>query len=147
MDHLEHFDRRGRLMDDLLMQAARLPPSTFTEPDEGGGPSLRDLFLVWLEEQRRAVHGSMLGRAYTPLPLAAHGGVFDIGRAFGGFRMTLREQLESLSRAELARRVEFAPASGAARSMTVSELLAHLAEHDAKVQGLIAERLRLLGAA
>lgn len=147
MDHLEHFDRRGRRMDDLLMQAAKLPPSKFTEPGEGGGPSLRDLFLAWLEEQRRAVHGSILGRAYTPLPLAAHGGVFDIGRAFGGFRMTLRERLESLSRAELGRRVEFAPASGASRSMTVSELLGHLAEHDAKLQELIDERLRQLGAA
>ncbi len=146
MRYLDLFDRRGRLMDDLLMEASKLPPSSFGEPGPVNGPSLRDLFLAWIEEQRRAVHGSLLGKPWTPLPLAAHGGVADIGRAFGGFRLTLREQMESLPDADLVRKVTFTPAKGAAVEVTIDEVLAHLAMHDARMQGLIAERLRQLGA-
>ena len=147
MDYLDLFDRRGRVMDDLLMEAHKLPPEKFGEAGPAGGPSLRDLFLSWLEEQRRAVHASLLGKPYTALPLAAHGGVFDIGRAFGGFRLTLSEQMEAIDTAGLARRVKWKQASGTTIDVTVDELLAHLAMHDARMQGLIAERLRQLGAA
>jgi uncharacterized damage-inducible protein DinB len=146
MRYLDLFDRRGRVMDELLMEASKLPPASFGEPGPANGPSLRDLFLAWIEEQRRAVHGSLLGKPYTALPLAAHGGVADIGRAFGGFRLTLREQMESLSDADLARKVTWTPAAGPASEVTVDDILAHLAMHDARMQGLIAERLRQLGA-
>jgi hypothetical protein len=147
MEYLDLFDRRGRLMDDLLMAASKLPSETFVEPGPAGGASLRDLFLAWLEEQRRAVHGSLLEKPYTPLPLAAHGGVFDVGRAFGGFRLTLRERMEALTAADYGRRVKWTNAAGASRDATVDEVLAHLAMHDARMTGLIAERLRQLGAA
>jgi len=146
MEYLDLFDRRGILMDDLLMAASKLPPEKFTEPGPAAGPSLRDLFLAWLEEQRRAVHSSLLQKTYTPLPLAAHGGVFDVGRAFGGFRLTLREQMESLTAADYARRVKWTSASGAASDASIDDVLAHLAMHDARMTGLIAERLRQLGA-
>ncbi len=147
MNYLELFERRGRLMDDLLMIASKLPPESFVAPGPAGGPSLRDLVLAWLEEQRRAVHASLLGKPYTPLPLAAHGGVFDVGRAFGGFRLTLREQMESIFAADLARKVKWKQASGDEIEATIDEVLAHLAMHDARMQGLVAERLRQLGAA
>jgi uncharacterized damage-inducible protein DinB len=147
MEYLDLFERRGRLMDDLLMAASKLPPEKFTEPGPAGGPSLRDLFLAWLEEQRRAVHGSFFEKAYAPLPLADHGGVFDVGRAFGGFRLTLREQMEALTPADYGRRVKWTGGGGAPREVTVDEVLAHLAMHDARMTGLIAERLRQLGAA
>jgi uncharacterized damage-inducible protein DinB len=147
MRYLDLFDRRGRVMDDLLMAASKLPPEKFGEPGAAGGASLRDLMLEWLEEQRRAVHGSLLEKAYTPLPLAAHGGVFDIARAFGGFRLTLREQMESLDDAALARRVRWTREDGGVAEVAVDDVLAHLAMHDARMTGLIAERLRQLGAA
>jgi uncharacterized damage-inducible protein DinB len=143
--YLDLFDRRGRVMDDLLMAASKLPPEKFGEPGPAGGPSLRDLMLAWLEEQRRAVHGSLLEKAYTPLPLAAHGGVFDIARAFGGFRLTLREQMEELDEAALAHRVRWTRGDGGVAEVTVDDVLAHLAMHDARMTGLIAERLRQLG--
>lgn len=146
MDYLDLFDRRGRVMDDLLMSASKLPADQFTAAGPVTGPSLRDLFLAWLEEQRRAVHATLLEKAYTPLPLAAHGGVFDIGRAFGGFRLTLREQVEAMSAADLARKVRWLPGAGTPFETTVDEVLAHLAMHDARMQGLIAERMRQLGA-
>ena len=146
MRYVDLFDRRGRVMDDLLMAASKLPPETFGEPGPAGGPSLRDLMLGWLEEQRRAVHGSLLEKPYTPLPLAAHGGVFDLARAFGGFRLTLREQMEELDDAALARRVRWPRADGGVAEVTVDDVLAHLALHDARMTGLIAERLRQLGA-
>ena len=145
MNYLELFDRRGRVMDDLLMAASKLPPEKFGEKGPFDGASLRDLFLGWLEEQRRAVHASLLGKSYTPLPLAAHGGVADVGRAFGGFRMTLRDEMESLTREDLAREVKWTPVQGEPTDVTVDEVLAHLAMHDARMQGLIAERLRQLG--
>jgi uncharacterized damage-inducible protein DinB len=147
MRYLDLFDRRGRVMDDLLMAASKLPPEKFGEPGPADGPSLRDLMLAWLEEQRRAVHGSLLEKPYTPLPLAAHGGVFDIARAFGGFRLTLREQIEELDDAALARRVKWTRDDGGVAEVTVDEVLAHLALHDARMTGLIAERMRQLGAA
>jgi uncharacterized damage-inducible protein DinB len=146
MDYLELFERRGRVMDDLLMAASKLPPEAFVSPGPAGGASLRDLFLAWLEEQRRAVHASLLDKPYAPLPLAAHGGVFDVGRAFGGFRLTLRERMESIFAADLGRKVKWTQASGARIDVTIDELLAHLAMHDARMQGLVAERLRQLGA-
>jgi len=133
-------------MDDLLMVASKLPPESFGAPGPADGPSLRDIFLSWLEEQRRAVHASLLGKAYAPLPLAAHGGVFDVGRAFGGFRLTLRDQMESIFSADLERKVKWKQATGNEIEVTVDELLAHLAMHDARMQGLVAERLRQLGA-
>jgi uncharacterized damage-inducible protein DinB len=145
MNYLELFDRRGRVMDDLLMEASKLPPEAFGAAGPAGGPSLRDLFLAWLEEQRRAVHAALLGKPYAPLPLAAHGGVVDIGRAFGGFRLTLREQMEEITAPDLARKVTWTPAAGKPIPATVDEVLAHLAMHDARMQGLIAERLRQLG--
>jgi hypothetical protein len=145
MDYLELFDRRGRLVDDLLMGASKLPPEKFTERGPADGPSLRDLFLAWLEEQRRAVHASLLGKPYTPLPLAAHGGVADIGRAFGGFRLTLREQLEEMKPADFERKVKWTQATGKVVDVTADEVFAHLTMHDARLQGLIAERLRQLG--
>lgn len=147
MRYLDLFDRRGRLMDDLLMAAAKLPPERFAEPGPAGGPSLRDLFLAWLEEQRRAVHGSILEKPYAPLPLAAHGGVADIGRAFGGFRLTLRDRMEATGDADLERRVTWTRGDGGKDEVSLDEVLAHLAMHDARMQGLIAERLRQLGAA
>ena len=145
MEYLDLFDRRGILMDDLLMAASKLPPEKFTEPGPAAGPSLRDLFLSWLEEQRKAVNASLLDRPYAPLPLGAHGGVFDVGRAFGGFRLTLREQMESLTAADYARRVKWTSASGAASDATIDDVLVHLSMHDARMTGLIAERLRQLG--
>jgi hypothetical protein len=147
MRYLDLFERRGRLMDDLLMAASKLPPVKFTEAGPADGPSLRDLFLSWLEEQRRAVHGSFFEKAYAPLPLGAHGGVFDVGRAFGGFRLTLRDHMESIPDADLGKRVKWTKADGSASDVTVDEVLAHLAMHDARMQGLIAERLRQLGQA
>jgi uncharacterized damage-inducible protein DinB len=133
-------------MDDLLMAASKLPPEKFGEAGPAGGPSLRDLTLAWLEEQRRAVHRSLLDKPYTPLPLAAHGGFADLARAFGGFRLTLREQMEELDDAALARRVKWTRADGGIAEVTVDDVLAHLAMHDARMTGLIAERLRQLGA-
>ena len=147
MDYLDLFERRGRVMDDLLLAASKLPAASFVEKGPADGSSLRDLFLAWLEEQRRAVHASLLARPYTPLPLAAHGGVFDVGRAFGGFRLTLRESMEALGPADLARRVKWTTGGGTQIDATIDEVLAHLALHDARMQGLIAERLRQLGAA
>src|SRR5262245_59046601 len=146
MNYVELFDRRGRVMDDLLMIASKLPAESFVAPGPADGPSLRDLFLAWLEEQRRAVHASIFGKPYAPLPLAAHGGVFDVGRAFGGFRLTLRDQMEALGADDLARRVKWTRASGETVDASLDEVLAHLAMHDARMQGLVAERLRQLGA-
>lgn len=146
MRHLERFEEHGRVMDDLLMAAYKLPPARFTEPGPAGEASLRDLCLAWLEEQRRAVHGSLLGRTYTPLPLAAHGGVFDVGRAFGGFRLTLRDQLEALTPRDLERRVPWTDAAGARSEITIERLLAHLLAHGADLERRIADRLRALGA-
>jgi len=134
-------------MDELLLSASKLPPEAFTAPGPADGPTLRDLFLAWLEEQRRAVHATLLGKSYAPLPLAAHGGVFDVARAFGGFRLTLREQMEAVTEADLARRVKWTRASGETIDVAIDEVLAHLAMHDARMQGLVAERLRQLGVA
>ncbi len=147
MHYVELFERRGRVMDELLLAASKLPPEKFVEPGPAGGPSLRDLVLGWLEEQRRVVHASLLGKPYAPLPLAAHGGVFDVARAFGGFRLTLREQMESITDGDLARRVKWTSAAGAESEVAVDEVLAHLAMHDARMQGLVAERMRQLGVA
>jgi uncharacterized damage-inducible protein DinB len=145
MDYLDLFERRGRVMDDLLMAASKVPPEQFLESGPAAGPSLRDQFLAWIEEQRRAVHGAILGKPYTPLPLGAHAGFADIARAFGGFRLTLRDEIEDLSREDLARAVTWTGPAGQTVDATVDEVLAHLALHDAKMQGLIAERLRQLG--
>ena len=43
MLYLDLFDRRARLMDELLLIASKLPPSAFAEPGPAAGPSLRDL--------------------------------------------------------------------------------------------------------
>src|SRR5262245_32685474 len=105
MDYLELFERRGHLVDDLLLVASKLPPERFTEAGPAAGPSLSNLFVTWLEEQRRAVHASLLDRPYAPLPLGPKAGVLDVSRAFGGFRLTLRDEVAALTDADFARQV------------------------------------------
>jgi uncharacterized damage-inducible protein DinB len=145
MDYAELFERQGRAMDDLLMHAFRLPQEKFAAPGADGAPSLRGLLVEWLETQRRAVHETLQGHAYTPLPEAATSSVVSLCQAFGGFRLTLRDALEATFKEDLERKVPWTSADGSARDVTVDEVLAHLVFHGARMMGLVAARLRQLG--
>jgi uncharacterized damage-inducible protein DinB len=145
MDYAELFERQGRLVDDLLVDAFQVPQDGFTAAAPEGAPSLRDLLVEWLETQRRVVHGAILGRPYIPLPASATARVTDLAQAFGGFRLTLRDTLEATFRDDLTRRVTWTGADGAVREVTLDEALAHLVLHGARMTGLVAQRLRQLG--
>ena len=108
---------------------------------------LRDLLVEWLEAQRRVVHASLQGNAHRPLPASATQTVPELSRAFGGFRLTLRDALDATFRGDLSRRVPWTPPDAPAREVTLDEALAHLVLHGARVMGLVAARLRELGVA
>lgn len=145
MDFPELFERQGRRMDDLLMAAFRVPPESFTAPGPAEGPSLRDLLLSWLDTQRRVVHAVLQGRPHRPLHPEEHPGVHEIARVFGGFRLTVREYTEALTDEAAAAPLEWTDAQGGTHSVSVDAVLVHLVLHDARMQGLVAERLRQLG--
>ncbi len=142
MDYADLFDRQGRIYDDLLMAAARVPPERFTEPGPADGPSLRDLLVAILDEQRRWVHGVLLGRRHAPITSAAVVSPLELGPIFGGFRMTLLDHVESLSREDLQQPAKLPDGRTGA---TVDDVLAHLILLDARLRGLVGERLRQLG--
>ena len=146
MDYADLFERQGRAMDDLLVHAFALPQERFAAPGAGGGPSLRDLLAEWLETQRRAVHGALTGGTWHPLPDASKATVLALSQAFGGFRLTLLETLEATFREDLTRRVKWTRADGGSQEVSADEVLAHLALHGARSMGLVAARLRELGA-
>lgn len=145
MDYAELFERQGRVMDDLLMHAFRVPQERFAAPGPEGAPSLRDLVADWLETQRRAVHGTIQGHAYQPLAAGVTANVLTLSQAFGGFRMTLRDAVESLANEDLSRRVPWTAADGSRNDVTLDEVLAHLVLHGARMTGLVAARLRQMG--
>jgi uncharacterized damage-inducible protein DinB len=145
MDYADLFDRQGRAMDDLLLHAFRVPQDRFAGPGPEGAPSLRDLLADWLETQRRAVHAALQGRPYHPLPSSATANVMDLSRAFGGFRMTLRDAVEATFKEDLTRKVPWTAPDGSTSEVTADEVLAHLLLHGARMLGLVAERLRQLG--
>lgn len=147
MDYAELFERQGRAMDDLLMRAFAVPQEQFAAAGTHGGPSLRDLLADWLETQRRAVHGSLRGGTWHPLPASSTATVLALSQAFGGFRLSLLETLEETFREDLSRRVGWLRADGGAVEVTVDEVLAHLVLHGARAMGLVAARLRELGVA
>jgi len=147
MDYADLFERQGLAMDDLLARAFALPEDRFAAPGAVGGPSLRDLLVEWLETQRRAVHLSMQGRPWRPLPDASVGTVLALSQAFGGFRLTLRDTLEATFREDLSRRVTWQRADGGTAEVSLDELLAHLVLHGGRMMGLVAARLRELGVA
>jgi uncharacterized damage-inducible protein DinB len=145
MDYAELFERQGRAVDELLVDAFEVPQEAFVAPAPEGAPSLRELLVEWLETQRRTVHGAILGHPYHPLPAAATTSVVDLARAFGGFRLTLRDTLDATFREDLSRRVTWTAADGATREVSLDEALAHLVLHGARMTGLVAQRLRQLG--
>lgn len=145
MDYAELFDRQGDAMDDLLLHAFRVPQDRFAAPGPDGAPSLRDLLVEWLETQRRAVHASLQGHAYVPLPAAAVASVPDLARAFGGFRMTMRDAVEERFEDDLTKKVQWTSPGAEPTETTVDEVLAHLVLHGARMAGLVAQRLRQLG--
>jgi len=147
MDYAELFERQGRAVDEVLVHAFALPEDRFAAPGPAGGPSLRDLLVEWLETQRRAVHASLQGHPWRPLPAASVGTVPAISQAFGGFRLTLRDALEATFREDLSRRVTWHRADGGTQEVALDELLAHLVLHGARTLGLVAARLRELGVA
>ena len=143
MDYLELFDRQGRIMDDLMLPAVQVSQEDYAAKGAVGGPSLRDLLVEWLELQRRTVHLTLLGRPYRPLPAAQTATVMELARAFGGFRMTLRDTIEDLEGKGLSRKVAWTAPDGE-RMFSVDDVLTHLALHGARLTGLVAERLRQL---
>ena len=145
MDYETLFHRQGRAMDDLLMAAFPVEEERFTAPGPGGAPSLRDLFLAWLEEQRRLV-AALTGTPWRPLPPEQCPTVQPIAQIFGGSRLSLREHLEGLGEEGMARAVSWADPDGTPREATVDEILVHLALHAAGMHALLRERLRRLGA-
>ncbi len=145
MDYADLFERQGRAFDDLLMAAAKLPPEQFTAPGPADGPSVRDLLVAMLDEQRRLVHGALLARRHVPLAPDRIVSPLELGPVFGGFRLTLIEHLDTLSREDLAKEVDVAAADGTSTKATVDDVLAHLVLVDARLRGLAEERLRQLG--
>lgn len=149
MDYAELFERQGRTMDDLMLHVAKVPAEGFTAPGPAGaatpGPSLRDLLTEWVECQRRVVHGIMKNMPYRPLPAPQTSTVMELARAFGGFRLTLRDAMEDLTTQELARRVKWRAPDGE-RDASLDDVLVHLSLQCARLTGLAAERLRQLGA-
>lgn len=145
MDYAELFERQGRVMDDLLLHAFRIPQDRFVAPGPEGAPSLRDLVTEWLEAQRRTVHGTIQGHPYQPLPAAVTSNVLTLAQAFGGFRMTLRDAVEAVAKEDLTRKLAWQGAGGAGREVTLDEVLAHLVLHGARMTGLVAARLRQMG--
>lgn len=161
MDYADLFERQGRTMDELLLHAFRVTPEQFVAPGTAGGPSLRDLLVEWLETQRRAVHVSLQGGAHRPLPSGSTATVLALAQSFGGFRLTLLETLEEVFREDLSRKVPWVPTDraasdgstsareptgGAATEVALDDVLAHLVLHGARMMGLVAARLRELGA-
>jgi hypothetical protein len=69
----------------------------------------------------------------------------ELARAFGGFRLTLRDAMEDLTTQELARRVKWRAPDGE-RDASLDDVLVHLSLQCARLTGLAAERLRQLGA-
>ena len=142
MDYLDVFDRQGRILDDLLMAAARVPAEDFVAPGPADGPSLRDLLVRLVDEQRAFVHGVLLEGRHVPLVAERIKSPLELGPVFGGFRLTLLDHVEGLSREDLARPVTLADGRTGA---TVDDVLAHLILLDARLRGLAGERLRQLG--
>lgn len=140
MDHAERFAERGRVLDDLLLAAFRLPAERFTERPEDGGPSLRDLVVGMVDRPRRFVNAVLLGREVPPLRGEAYGAVTTIGPLLGGFRLTLRDVLESLGPEDLARPVEHDGTTA-----TVARHLDRLLEQDAADARRAAKRLEEFG--
>ena len=96
---------------------------------------------------RRFVHGSLQGRRHTPLIADRIPSPLALGPVFGGFRLTLRDIVESLDAAELAREVPVTLPDGGEETWTVDRVLRHLVAEDARVAGLASERLRQIRAA
>jgi uncharacterized damage-inducible protein DinB len=145
MDYAELFERQGEVMDELLVHAFAVTEEQYRAPGPEGAPSLRELVAEWLETQRRAVHEGLQERPYHALPPAATATVPELAKAFGGFRLTLREVLEEVTSTDLSREVTWTAPGGKALTVTLDEVLAHLILHGARMTGLVAQRLRQLG--
>lgn len=145
MDYVELFERQGRLVDDLLMAAAQVPEERFVEPGPADGPSLRDLLVEIVDLPRRYVHTALQGRSHLPLDPARILSPLELGPIFGGFRMTLLDEVEALTREDLERLVTLPGTDGGERRVAIDEVLVHLILADARLRGLAAERLRQLG--
>ena len=143
MDYVELFERSGRLFDDLLLSSAALPEEHFLAPGPADGPSLRDLLVEIIDVQRRCVHESLQGRRHLPLQRERIRSPLELGPVFGGFRLTLLDAVDDVSREDLAREVPF----GGTRTVLLDEVLVHMVLADARLRGLAAERLRQLGVA
>lgn len=144
MDYAEEFELQGHAMDELLLEAFALPQAAFLAPGADGSPSLRDLLVEWLETQRRAVQGSILGYQYHPLPPTATTSVAELARAFGGFRLTFMETVEAAVDSDMERRVPWTSPDGTTKDVAVSHVLAQLAEHGERMLGLVETRLEQL---
>lgn len=153
MDYAELFERQCRIMDDLMLPLFKLPAESFTAPGPAGGgksgggtpgASLRDILTEWVECQRRVVHGIMKNMPYRPLPAAQTATVMELARAFGGFRLTLRDAMEELTAKDLERRVKWRAPDGE-RDASLDDVLVHLSLQCARLTGLAAERIRQLG--
>lgn len=141
------FDRQGRVADELLRSAFALPAERWDEAGAAGGPSLRRILADWLEAQRRAVNQCLLDRPYRPLPPQSTATLMEYGRSFGGFRMTLRNEVERIAEEEegLVREVVWTASGGSPVRTDVDALFTHLLLHGARMLGLAAERLRQCG--
>jgi uncharacterized damage-inducible protein DinB len=142
MDYVELFDRQGQVYDDLLMEAARLPAEDFTAAGPDDGPSLRAILVELLDTQRFFVHRVLQGRQHAPLVADRIPSPLALGPVFGGFRLTLRDLVESFTREDLARAVEVPGADGAISTWTVDDVLRHLLAEDARLAGLARRTLR-----
>lgn len=140
------FERQGRVADELLLCAFALPADAWDAPGAADGPSLRRILAGWLETQRRAVNECMLRRPHRALPPQSTATVMEFGRAFGGFRMTLRDEIERACEGDgLAAPVRWTANGGSPVDTDVDALLAHLLLHGARMIGLAAERIRQAG--
>ncbi len=145
MDYEDLCEHQGRHFDDLLMAAVKIPDEGFTEPGPAGGPSLRNLLVQFLDIQRRHVHETIGGRRHVPLVADRIRSPYELGPLFGGFRLTLRDAVGSLSHDDLQRTVTIAGEDGAERTATIDEVLVDMVLTGARLCALAAERLRQLG--
>ncbi len=146
MDYAEVIEKQARLLDDVLMAAATLPKERFVEAGPGGAPSLRDLFVAWIDAQRKIVHRVFQDRVHVPLAPERFASALEIGPALGGLRLSLLDHVRTLSSEDLAKECRWPGPGGEENKVTTDDVLAHLILHDARMRGAVAERLRILGA-